>query len=399
LLLLASAVLAGLFLREPSVPSDERLRDARRMMLRRQYDQVKPVLAGIPPEDPLYADALLILAEAAIRSDDLAGAIESYRRVLELPAGNKASTRLLLADALMHAGDLEQSVKQFRAFLQERPDDPVANSRLAFLYTATAQRWQSRPLLTRLVQLQAATLEDLVLLADMDRNINQRAFLETCQRSFPEDIYVRLGLADAAEQRGDYSAAIAELQPLVQQHPNLAGAQILLGELLAADTSGRFEKWHRELPPECDQWPGIWYARGLRAQQRNQPTMAARCYGEVLQREPNHRHATFQLGQVLRQLQHPMADAFATRAVQLLNVSNLAVDLQQNTPTAKTEASVRQLVTQLQQLGRLQEAIAWAMLAGQAMPDPAWFRSFLQEHATQLNRDMDLQLAAQNPAS
>ena len=51
--------------------------------------------------------------------------------------------------------------------------------------------------------------------------------------------------------------------------------------------------------------------------------MAVRCFWESMRLAPTHRRATFQLGQMLRALDHPAAEVVEARAMQLIQLTQL----------------------------------------------------------------------------
>ena len=135
--------------------------------------------------------------------------------------------------------------------------DVATHSRVAFLFAASARRWESRPHLELILRSGGATVEELALLADLQRPVDEEEYLKQCRQSWPQDLNVRLGLASVAAQNGQPVAAVLELQKIIHEQPELMAAQALLGELLANERSSRFDVWHAALPSDADQWPDI----------------------------------------------------------------------------------------------------------------------------------------------
>ncbi|MCA9061829.1 MAG: VCBS repeat-containing protein [Planctomycetaceae bacterium] len=380
----------------PRIPSADLLKQSRNALRRRDYTEAERLARQIPGDDPLADEALLICAEACTKDNRLTEAAVCYQKLLDSrsPAGKKV--RPALADVLLHLGDLQQSIQLFQEVLQTDSEHSVAHSRLSFIYTATAQRWLSRPHLEFLLKSHQATPEELALLADLDRVVDHSDFLQQCAQQFPDDPNVRFGLADIAEQRGNIQEAMGALQQITAEHPQMMSAQALLGRILATEQSDRFEVWHSSLPGDADVWPDIWFARGLRSQFQQQPRMAARCFWETLRLAPNHRRAMFQLGRTLSELNDPHAAAVSERATVLLEVSDLAAGLLERPATANT--SVRKLVDALSQTGRTWEACVWGDLAARSLPEEQWPVRFLQQAAPQLTTKLPLVTSEKNIA-
>jgi tetratricopeptide (TPR) repeat protein len=287
MLIILPGFLAGYFfvIRERVTPQ-ERLQQARAALQQGAFADAESLAQMVPEQDPSFGDAMMIAAEAASRQTALDRAEQAYQAAVRAGCSDPMLARFCLADVQMHAGNLSASIAGFRSILQQEPGDVATHSRLAYLYAATARRWECRPHLEAVLKSGAATLNELVLLADLERPVQNESFLRSCAEAYPRDENVRLGLAAIAVENGDVAQAISELLALTREQPSLLSAHVLLGELLANERSRRFEDWHRTLPDSADTWPGIWFVRGLRALTWEDRGMAARCFGSAIQLAP-----------------------------------------------------------------------------------------------------------------
>ncbi len=274
--------------------------------------------------------------------------------------------------------------------------DVATHSRVAFLYAASARRWESRPHLELILRSGGATVEELALLADLQRPVDEEEYLKKCQQSWPQDLNVRLGLASVAAQNGQPVAAVLELQKIIHEQPELMAAQALLGELLANERSSRFDVWHAALPSDADQWPDIWYGRGVRAQLLGQQKIAARCFWQVLRISPIHRRANYQLGRILAELQDPDAAGFADQSRQLFSLSQALMHALRS--EGMNEVIMQQIVQTLDRMGRVWETCAGAHLSRKNFPQSEWQSEFLQRLAPLLNDQLPMVLADRNLA-
>ena len=301
-----------------------------------------------------------------------------------------------MANVLIHTGEISSAIEAFERVLKSEPMDVATHSRVAFLYAASARRWESRPHLELILRSGGATVEELALLADLERPVDEEEYLRKCQQSWPNDVNVRLGLASAAAQNGQLASAILDLQNILHEQPRLMAAHALLGELLASERSSRFDTWHAELPADADQWPDIWYARGVRAQLLGYQKIAARCFWEVLRISPIHRRASYQLGRALAELQDANAIGFAEQSRQLFSLTQALMHAVRS--EGRNEVIMREIVQTLDQMGRLWETCAWAQLSRNNFPQSEWPSEFLQRLAPLLSDQLPMVLANKNRA-
>lgn len=389
----------GLFfaLRDATMPAQELVNAAKIALKDKQYADAERLANLVPLSVPEYKNAMLIAGEAATKLKRLEDAAAYYRAIPVDDSENSVLAQFYLANVLIHTGDISSAFDAFEHVLKSEPNDVATHSRMAFLYAASARRWESRPHLELILRSGGATVEELALLADLERPVDEEAYLRKCAQSYPKDPNVRLGLASVAATNGQLVSAVLELENLTREQPDLMAAQALLGELLASERSSRFDAWHAQLPATANQWPDIWYAQGLRAQLQGNRKAAARSFWEVLRISPIHRRANYQLGRVLAELHDPNAKQFAEQSRQLFSLTQSLMHAMRS--EGRNEVVMREIVTSMDQMGRVWETCAWAQLSSTNFPQAAWPSSFLQRLAPLLNDQLPMVMADRNPAN
>ncbi|HVV99846.1 MAG TPA: tetratricopeptide repeat protein, partial [Planctomycetaceae bacterium] len=393
---LAGALL--LWARLGSSPSGEQLLQEARLALQRgEYAQAEALALRVSSQDSRWGAARLIAGEAATRNDRPEQAINYY-----LAVPNDGSDRATLAlfsgaELCREVGRLTEADAGYNAVLRVAPQNPATHERLAFLLGVTGRRWESRPHFLFLAHSGSASIEELVLLADLERPVEQGEYLRRCADRHPHDVLVQLGLANLAQQEGRTDAARAGLKRVIEQSPELVAAHALLGELLVDADDDVFNQWHQELPQNADESPDIWFVRGLWARRRGELRVAARCFWEAVHRAPVHRRATYQLGQVLVSLGENSGRDFAGLSSKYYELGH---ELDQVLRSGgHYEAAVHRTTDLLDETGRVLEACAWALLASKAFPESDWPHEILQRRSPLLREDLPQVLPEQNLSS
>ena len=346
------------------------IEQARSYVAKRQWAEAEKAARSIEPTSPEWLESRIIAGDAATRLKRPNDAIAYYESV---PAtSEKFGTIALFARAELYRveGDLSGAVDCLRQLKDLQPENSRVYSRLAFLMGTTGQRWETIPNYRELLDLESWTPEELILMGDVERPLEQREYLQQCRRAYPDDPLVLLGLAAHTIADGEPDAAIAQLTPLVKKQPHLAAAQAHLGELLVSRSDYEFLSWTRSVPSEVDAYPDVWYARGLWLRRKDHLPEATRCFWETIRRAPVHRRATYQLGQVLLAMGNQRGAEFAERA-------GLQVELTQRLDSVlktrgRNEAELQEIVRLLESMGRWRETVAWAHVANRKFPQSTW---------------------------
>ncbi|MDG2131095.1 MAG: FG-GAP-like repeat-containing protein [Fuerstiella sp.] len=277
---------------------------------------------------------------------------------------------LQLAESAFSERRLFDAETDDRYVLEHDPGHLPASERMGFLLGVTGRRSESSRYLMSLVRSAHRSLEELIFLVDLDRPVDQGRMLRQFAQSAPDDIAVRLGLAAQAVRDQQQDVARELLAEIVSEQPGFTAAHALLGESLIDSDEVSYESWRANLPKSADEHPTIWFIRGVRARQRGELRVAARCFYETLIQSPNHRRAVYQLGQVLVKLELSSGDELAARSRQLYELTRSMNDVVEGDGT--DPSVLRHVVDLLQDTGRILEARAWALYADRSTGSSEW---------------------------
>lgn len=378
----------------PVVSSQKLLADARLALLRGRYVDAERLALRISKVDSLHAQSLLVAGEAASRDERPADAIRHYASVMRDGSPSSIVAAFSQAELLRDAGQLSDAEREYVYVLKHQPGNVAIHERMAFLMGVSGRRWEALPHFMLLVKSGSATYEELSLLGDLDRPVEQRDYLAKCARNAPDDVLVQLGQAAQSliDKRPDEAATL--LQVIVRRRPDLVPAQTLLGELLVDSDPKKFIAWHEQLPAPAKDHPETWFVHGLWARHRGEMPVAARCFWETVVRDPTHRRANYQLSQVLAALHDPAAPEFATRSGQFFELSQALDNVLRS--HGQDEHAVHRIVELLEGTGRIWEACAWATLADRTFPNADWARPAAGRLSQQLSNDLPRTIQAAN---
>jgi tetratricopeptide (TPR) repeat protein len=173
--------------------------------------------AGTPAEVSADESKALRAAWKAVLDGDTAAAIGRYEKLLKRRPG-LVPARTGLAYALLRAGRLDRAASAFAGILADRPEDVAA---LVGAGSAAFRRGDLDSAVGFYRRAQALALDDAVV----------RGRLTTLKLQATER---RMGLAQAAIERGDPETAAREYQGALEAAPEVAGVRLALADLLAA---------------------------------------------------------------------------------------------------------------------------------------------------------------------
>lgn len=383
----------------PSKTPAEQLLAARVALETGAIDEAEALAEKIPRGAAEWQAGQLLAGEAAAKDSRYEHALTHYLAASQHDSSTSDGQLALFsaAEINLQLGRLSEAEAQYRDVLKLQPGNGLTNERMAFLLSLTGRRWASLEHYFVLIKGGDATLKELGLAADVGRPIEQKEFLDQCRRLAPDDEIVRLALAAAAYNDGKPGAE-SLLQSLVADSPQLTAAHAMLGELLVERADGeQFVRWHERLPADADANPDIWFVRGLWARGQSDLETAAECFWQTVARTPFHRRAFYMLGQVLVALDRSPAHEVVEYAELLIALSQ-AID-QALISEGANEDALRRSVTLLEQLGRIWEASAWAVVARERFPQSEWPNDFLQRHRHALTDRLPLVASDRNPAA
>lgn len=374
------------------------LLDGRLLLSQRHYDQAEALAAQVRPQEPLFDEAQLLAGEAATRDERLQDARLHFDCVPRNGSKNALLAARSQAEVCRELGLISEAEVQYRAVLEQQPENTFAHQRLAYLLGVTGRKWDALPQYLFLIQSGGISLDELCLVGDLERSFEEEELLTRWFRLAPHDAQVQLGLAVDAAMKGNGAAALRDLESVVRKLPELGAAQAWLGEtLLEARQWDRWRTWHSQLSATTHDHPDVWFVRGLAARSLGRLDMAARCFGETLWIVPQHRRATYQLSQVLVTLRDQAGADFVAQAQRQFELTH-ELDLVLKAKTKQNEQVFERIVAHLEASGRQWEAIAWARQAISMSPATEWPQQVIQRLTPKLLPDTPLVAASNNLA-
>lgn len=371
-----------------STPAPDLLMGARKALLEADVTRAEELARQIPRESAEWQAGQLVAGEAATKDGRLKVALKYYTQAASLDSESSDGQLALFSAAEIHLelAQLTEAEKLYRQVLNYQPSNGVTNERMAFLLSMTGRRWTALDHYFVLIQSGGASFRELALAADVGRPVEQPEFLEKCRRLNPDDELVRLALATHSYTEGK-SDASQQLEMLVKNSPHLVAAQAMRGELLVDGPSdNEFIQWHNALPPAAENSPDIWFVRGLWARKHSELTTARDCFWQTVVQMPFHRRAFYMLGQVLVALEDPQAREITDYAELLVQLSQ-SID-QVLISEGHKEKAFRETTELLEQLGRIWESCAWAVVARDRFPNATWPAGIFSRHGHKLNSEL-----------
>lgn len=373
------------------------LRQARSALTRGEFDRAEQLAGRVTTLDEEWAAAKLIAGEAASKAGRSSDALTHYRELTRCPLTDQAVLGWFYSgEVYRELGQLTKAETAYRAVLARDPRNAATHERLAFLASVTGRSWEALPHYWFLAKSGTADVNELVLLADLDRPLENRKFIEACSQRSPQDHLVQLGLAAHDFWEGDARGAERRLREVLATNPDLFSGQAMLGELLIDRGADQFLKWHQTLPDGAAEHPDFWYIRGLWARRQGELPVAARCFWQAIRLAPTHRRAMYQLGQVLKSLGERSGDAVARRADLLIQLTQTLDQVMRT--QSRREHPFQQTTELLEQTGRIWEACAWALAARKQFPESEWPSEVFSRLSEKLNDDLPLTISADDLA-
>jgi tetratricopeptide (TPR) repeat protein len=322
-----------------------------------ETNHAKSLANEVLDHDPNSKPALLCAGQAAARLERYNEAIKYFLRFPNDGSdGSKTALCLAANELLYRNGEVTRAETLLQIVLKHDPQHALANEILSRVYLLLGRRRKATPQLLQAIAGGRANLENVSRLGWVAARFEDKSLLEKCRAVEPQNSYVLFGLARLAEFESEDARALQLTQTALPGAGNDVELQALRGLLLLEHDPGEFPAWHAALPDDADESPDIWFVRGMWLKGEQEYEAAARCLWECVRRLPDHRAATYQLGQLLAKLQTPTdAEPFQTRAVLLerLGVAYSRIDSMPDDPLITLHAAEI-----AERLGRIREAHA-----------------------------------------
>ena len=191
------------------------------------------------PDSPLVYD---LLGSAYQATGDVDKAIAAGRRAVDLDPGLAVAWNNL-SSAYHRAGDFNRALEAVHQALELDPDYAEAFNNLGAVQFAQGQLEDALESFQRAISLRGgdfpkAKITAGLVLGEMGRHSDAKAYFEDAVRTNPEEVMARLGLSQALLFTGEPAAAIPHLDKVLELYPQNQAALDMKSRALRAVASG-----------------------------------------------------------------------------------------------------------------------------------------------------------------
>jgi tetratricopeptide (TPR) repeat protein len=343
---------------------------ARQAFASEDFDSAFASASLVPITSEFWEESRFLAGDSASRAGRWSEAVGVLQEIAELDSDYGARASFALGEIYRNHGVLSLAEYYYRMVLNRIPDDVETHQRIGFVLGVTGRNLEAAEHLMVLLKSGSIDLTSLAWLADVERSIDQTMYIEHCQRNAGEDVLVKLAVASQLKLLGKDLDALPIFESVVTERSDLTVARAAVGSILTGVDDQAMQRWLDDLPKDANGSAEIWAVRGAWARANGDLRGAAEAFWRVLEIAPEHRTASFQLGQVLTALRHPNAEAFVEHAGRLVELTQL-LDEVVATRDKKTDKFQR-IADLLEQSGRLWESWAWSRQALSIDPECGW---------------------------
>jgi tetratricopeptide (TPR) repeat protein len=342
--------------------SNERLRrDAEVALARRQYVVAEQLARKLMRRRGQLAAGLFIAGDAAARQERFDDALELLSRIPPRDRSIAMASAYLRGEInlfqRMRLGDAEQC---YRTVLSIDPKHIGAHDRMVFVLGLQGRSWEAEPHRVELIRQNRFNAVHLSLLALGETADENPQGVDPYATKAPDDPHVLCRQARDAMRADEIPKARRLLEMTVASEPTMLQAQGWLGTILVREGTGdEFLLWHDRLPPNANDHPEIWFARGTWLQRHHDDAAAAHCFAEAVRLDPNSQAGNHHLAQQLLALGRDTDAEVLLRRSKLLG---LLVAAGKRYQVLQSIESMRAAADVCEQLGLRWEAWGWRQL-------------------------------------
>lgn len=301
----AAAIAVGVFgAWRASRPSANQLAIAARKALSRgQSEEARHLAFRALSRDPQSVAARLAAAEVELDSNHRHEALTHLEQIHD--DGGSAALMAIgnAGDLLYQMSRMTEAERRYRRVLTIDPQNRMARQRLALLMALAGKRSDAERFYLEIIKSGQFDTHELALLGDPEQVYENSEFIAYFAEPLSDDLWLIQGAARYSQYRNETAKALTLYRKLIDERSNDLDLQAGFGRALVdAGLDDEFMKWHASLPVAAEEHAEIWEVRGRFAQKRNERDSAVRCYLEAIRRDPNLRHAHYQLTVLLHQL-------------------------------------------------------------------------------------------------
>ncbi|MBC7964834.1 MAG: VCBS repeat-containing protein, partial [Fuerstia sp.] len=317
--------------------------------------------------------AWMVAAEAAVRTERFAEALEYYRNVRRGGPDLQTAAAHGRAEMYLQLGRWEQAESEYRAATDADPNNLITRRRLADFYNLAGQRDRAVPIMQRLIGTTAGTLDDLFYLGDVDHGVQLPDNVHARQDDANADILVQIALGNEAMAENRNEQALRFFNHALTLQPNNPDAIAGLGQATIHLDQKDLAAWRRRVSGELLKDPGVLSVLGQLAERELHFDDAVNAFARVAIQRPGSRIAWHRLGLSLSRVGRTDEATLAlARAQELQQLALWLDDLFQHREHVDL---IHRVVTQLASMGRTPEAAAWCRYVLQNSPQTMWAQS------------------------
>lgn len=368
---------------------------------RKKWDEVDRLVQPLleDEDEVLRQTAIMFGVRAALERHQPNKAVGYVEQLTESEQSDAAdSARALVAIARFEKlNQIGKAAAELRTLVERHPDATEMHEALARILGGCSLRREAIEHVLAVIEVRDTDL--LMLLTHKSRFIRNPAGLEAALEADSADPLPPFGIAALEFADGNLEEARVQLQEIVQTFPDFAPGWALLGRVLV--DQGEFEalkNWAATVPEAANSEENYWVAMASWAEQSKQHDAVARCFAEVLKRDPESVEAMSQIlkfaydkltPEVHERLQQRVADYQA-----LTEARDRALRQDRRATMEELLAYIRLLHT----VGRRREARAWSEVAA-AVDVRACQESLTDLNFSIASTPRELTLPAQQPAT
>ena len=284
---LTTQILAG----KPQIPSDAQKAEAhailgRLHMLERNYDLAASAIAKAEKHNPENLLMLIGKGELALIGNDQSTAAVAFNAARALAPTN-LNVVLGHIETILREGDLKNAKVALEPLVKDNPDCARAHYLRAKLAWALKDIEVAEAAFQQALALDKGYLEAYVDLSQLYLELNRDAdgmkILDQASEAVPNSPLINQTLADAQAARGDYAAAIVELNKAIDIDPEDARSHFRMGQMYRKMNSIEdAERAFDEVEKRDPSYPGLALERGILLELTGQTANALAIYKKAL---------------------------------------------------------------------------------------------------------------------
>jgi tetratricopeptide (TPR) repeat protein len=389
---IAAAIGAGVYFYSNSIQA--RISEARTAYRNGDDEDASRLIEAVVSDYPDSRDARELATKIAIDNDDTSTAGQHIDWLAENAPDVAEDFAAQIAERKIAAQQFDDAETWFQRMLSIDPDSTTALTETAQLLSNAGRRWESYPLVLRLIESEEFDFNHLLFAARVEDMLSLPREYMAARLADRTQVTPLLGIGRMAFITNDHARAEELVREVVFKRPDILEAKLRLCEILLEVKPDEFAAELQKLPEEAKSHPFYWVMLGKWFRRANEAKLAASSFRESLLLDPNRNISAFQLSQLLPQLGFPsQAEVFRTRADELGELANEMVGFFRGSANLLT---VRSVATKLKELGRYREAAAWAKHASRDIPD-TWPQELLAELKPLITDGLGVVASDKNP--